>query len=1038
MLTLTPLAARLLKAGHLTPVYRIDFGDAPGNVIPPSADWIASFAYSPEVLLNDHVVPVPELVADVPGGLSQILDILTGASSSSSMVVSILDHQSTRDLIADEKILGKDMVVWLGFNHPDWAYSDWIPVYRGLVRDWEFAETLQVTATTFDLTHARTTGTGMMKTPEVPGGHSITNPDSQDIGGTLASIANPLELMTDLLESARVPSRFINTTSFDPAETVNAPLSHLRVFLSDDLLSDKRITDRRETIALLKEVATICRGFVHFDETGQITFTRVIASIGADAVWGDDDLDLGRSPEKTRAGFDDLATSVRVNTVLLGGLTGLQAAPSINWDGVKDSDYQLSIVAGDPLEIISWGWSETPAREFHRELIHNDNLFGAGGVNIGAFDVGSPASLGILAFGNDPSAQGTQITLDSSNGFGWPGIGTTNPVAASRPIYVAVVDPDTLHYAIIEYTGLTYTGNLPNALAASGGTFIEGDNTLADATGGHLLVFDITAAWEFAGFVLSTFVETASRVTVHGKPHTYEVQLGDQVQLDVDRYVDYGFDGDPGSSLFLVVGKDVNPGDLSIQWKLMRLKTLTPTIALALDDVTYFDGRGAVAGQWTTEHNFFGQVGKYIASGFIPYVEDGLLGPTSVTLIHTIDEGFYDVAGWRQYSPPFDHTYTASKDTWCYVGNGAQQSQAMARWVFVEVANGDPQPTTPAGTIPVQRVRTNGTAITEVRDLRNQGVVGTRSLDLAERVTQLGADFLGDCSVGGFDLSPGAGGGSGLAHTIAAGNASLQGRRITKVVDEDHTFTASRLTWVDIDNNGVLFYTEQALATDEPILSATDKVRLMVVETDAADVVHVGIYPQTRTIRSRAISPESIRDGLTPNGLLDDLGVANSIPFGWEKSEGANVTISTVAGTDVKCGRYGVKFAVGAAGGTSYFRGIEPLGVFPISPLQTYTGKVFYTMGAGYVRGPTMSIGLEFFDQDMKTIAVRNFISAAAVPAMDNRPQGNVLTGSFTGVGGGANQIPDTARYAKWVVQADLNALGASGIILSGFVLSEP
>lgn len=1032
MLSLSTLASRLLKQGDLQPIYRVDFGDE-FDPVTPSAYWLGSFLYSPVDVR--YVLPVPMLVTEIPSGLSQQLALMEGTGSSGSMVVSIDDHPSVRALVKDNPLLGKDLVVVQGFDHPDWVHSDWIPKFRGVIRDVEFGETLKITATTFDISHAHAAGAGQMNSMEIPFGSGIITPDTYDFGGSFVSIAEPVQCLADMLTALEIPTRFVNASSFDPSASPNLELSHLRVYRTDDDLSDKRIKDRVDAKQLMRELAATIRGFLFFDEGGQMSFKLLDVSGGADATWDADD--LVPIPENTRTRFDDLATSVRVNTILLGGLTAKPAA--MGWGAINDSDYQLSIQAGDIAEILSWNFSGPPPafRGLQREIVFNDNWFGAGGQIMGAYDVASPATLTFTAFGNDPLAQPVQITLNSANGFGWPGIGTVNPVSAARPIYVAIVDPTSLHYAIVQFTGLSYIGQWPNGMQATGGTFVDGDNSIADAVGGHLICFDVTAAWQLVDYMLDTFVDTAARLSLKGKPHTYEVQLGDLVGLDIDRYVDYGFDGDPGSSLFLVVGKDQDPGDLSIQWELMRVRTNSPTPELLIDDSTFFDGKKAITGLFTQDGDAYDLVGADTESGFSPFVETGLQGTAPGGLLLTISEGYCGTERWKQHSPEFGRTLTASKDTYAYARPGARMCPVV-NWEFIEVANLAPPPVTPAGAIPILRARTDGAAITGIVDLRNRGIIGTRGLKTLEQVTQLGADFLGDCSIGGFALTPGAGGGSGLVHTINTGQVSRLGTRIARLVDESHTFTASRLTWIDIDNDGVLFYTEQALATDEPPLSATDRVRICVVETDAADVVHVGYFPQNRTVRSRALSPEAIRDGLTPNGLLDDLGVANGIPFGWEKSEGANVTISTVAGTDVKCGRYGVKFDVGAAGGTSYFRGIEPLGVFPISPLQTYTGKVFYTMGAGYVRGPTMSIGLEFFDQDMKTIAVRNFISAAAVPAMDNRPQGNVLTGSFTGVGGGANQIPDTARYAKWVVQADLNALGASGIILSGFVLSEP
>lgn len=89
----------------------------------------------------------------------------------------------------------------------------------------------------------------------------------------------------------------------------------------------------------------------------------------------------------------------------------------------------------------------------------------------------------------------------------------------------------------------------------------------------------------------------------------------------------------------------------------------------------------------------------------------GMLPATDTDLTSDISAGTSYVLGYRIVKDATAHTYTASKDTWVYIDyNSAYQ--------FEEVANGASQPTTPANSLLLAKVVTNGTAITSVSDQR--------------------------------------------------------------------------------------------------------------------------------------------------------------------------------------------------------------------------------------------------------------------------------------------------------------------------------
>src|SRR3990167_2181514 len=89
----------------------------------------------------------------------------------------------------------------------------------------------------------------------------------------------------------------------------------------------------------------------------------------------------------------------------------------------------------------------------------------------------------------------------------------------------------------------------------------------------------------------------------------------------------------------------------------------------------------------------------------------GMLPATDSDLTSDISAGTSYVLGYRIVTAATAKTYTASKDTWVYIDyNGAFQ--------YSEVANGATQPTTPANSLLLATVVTDGDNITSVTDRR--------------------------------------------------------------------------------------------------------------------------------------------------------------------------------------------------------------------------------------------------------------------------------------------------------------------------------
>lgn len=105
-----------------------------------------------------------------------------------------------------------------------------------------------------------------------------------------------------------------------------------------------------------------------------------------------------------------------------------------------------------------------------------------------------------------------------------------------------------------------------------------------------------------------------------------------------------------------------------------------------------------------------------------------------------------------------------------------------------------------------------------------------------------------------------------LTTDTAAGTAYPRGFRIKKSAATAHTYTASKWTWVDIDQNGDFQYSELPIGSATPSVAA-NSIRLARVSSDGAAVVSV----QDLRTTSCTSGPFDILSDATGESNLDDL-----------------------------------------------------------------------------------------------------------------------------------------------------------------------
>lgn len=106
--------------------------------------------------------------------------------------------------------------------------------------------------------------------------------------------------------------------------------------------------------------------------------------------------------------------------------------------------------------------------------------------------------------------------------------------------------------------------------------------------------------------------------------------------------------------------------------------------------------------------------------------------------------------------------------------------------------------------------------------------------------------------------------GSTRAASMTSGVVYINGKRVTIAAVTARSFTASKDTYIDVDNTGTITYTEVANNAASPALSANN-IRLGIIVTGASNIANVGSVNQgeeTKVLPIASSVPYSVTDSL--------------------------------------------------------------------------------------------------------------------------------------------------------------------------------
>jgi microcystin-dependent protein len=134
---------------------------------------------------------------------------------------------------------------------------------------------------------------------------------------------------------------------------------------------------------------------------------------------------------------------------------------------------------------------------------------------------------------------------------------------------------------------------------------------------------------------------------------------------------------------------------------------------------------------------------------------------------------------------------------------------------------------------------------------------------------------------------------TGRTADMSAGVAYINGIRLAVSAVSNHTFTASKDTYVDLGDNGVLDYNEVSNGAAAPTLAA-NHLRLAKIVTNATDTTSVTVTDNSGFVVTANIKKDT-QSFLSPIGsILDYAGT--SAPTGWLFCYGQAISRTTYAG----------------------------------------------------------------------------------------------------------------------------------------------
>ena len=645
-----------------------------------------------------RVLGFPPSVSNVSSRASS-LDPLRCTQTLSALEIEFIDDGYIRTLLKDQKIFGKQVRVYLGFDTGDdatYPEGSFVQCGGGKFENFEVVEGL----IRCEIADARASIFSKK-------GSKILVPRPGDFPyNDQGSATNAMQKL--LLAAGLSATHGYSAASYAAASSPGC--GHLTI---DRYISVGRTLATPTPVDdLIGQIGQILRGYNLIQEDGKVTWKEVDPAGAVAGRFYETDIIPGSV--KIRQDFSKIVNAVAIRS----------AKESFDSNGVLGSSNGFRVELRDDDLTAQADWEFSDGTDQVAEFQIDDEWFSS--IAPTKDSVAIPTGTGTIDI-VDINFAGSQIAFTP----------LPNVVDASHPGYilvrgyrsptdVSVNGPAPIE--IIKYTTITSpsSGHLRLAGITRGqlGTTEVAHAGYAPVSGyGNTIgpvVVDVTAIVRCADLVLKRFKEGATVVEFKTPLQTFGFQLADLAYLELALFLRYNLDGlaAANTTIFEITKKDVDYDAMEISWTLCEVRAPART------------GNIKGGANWTELPNNWG-------SGFDKDLDAGMtrlagrFGSTQGTSTGSLAHAFIEstapaVSGTLSTTIPTNraftragfvaiqseaHTFTASKDTYVDL---VPYPTGKTHWRYTEVANGAAAPAIASGELRAFKVVTSGTAVTGV------------------------------------------------------------------------------------------------------------------------------------------------------------------------------------------------------------------------------------------------------------------------------------------------------------------------------------
>ena len=643
--------------------------------------------------------------------ISRALDLYTGLSKVSTVTISLAWDEYVKDMILNHPL--KHTRIGFALTAEGVIPNDSVAMFSGTVYDVDikYGESVDI-ITKSSITRWFDRPIRLYSINE----HPIT------VGETI---------MENMLSASSV-----NNTSFNPDLQVDISHWVCDVGNSDSYSGERAYVEETPTRAIMAEHVKCMEGAIVVQEDGRATYVRVDRSAAFDKLWTEDDLvgvarivQLYGNIRNRVVAQSHRAPDTPVNPKAVEPLI----VEHVEEDTDSIGDFELN---GDGFQEQLSSTEPYQLKHIYNPSILLDEFASASVPGVGdTFDV---------------------FAIWSNCGSRWPGYpaGTQPPGAiltAARTAYLLIdqeiVECDNLDVYGVANIRHPYFNSI-TTVPASGTYRVKTRGALGTTATAHAIqygaqdVLDITVLVAVARNRLELFKRGLTIIERRTSLQHIDVQIGDVIGMTDPHFVKHNIDGITTALKWIVVEKVPVPFEGYIDWKL----------ALIND--------GTTANRPNIQPSIFSRGGIFEGLrqqlkdniGTANYVIDGMDLGTPSGFDVDLNAGIFGNQLVRWQTDTETLTASASKDTYYYadIMNGGI--------IELETALGAGAPSAASTMIPLWKVITDGSGITDTEDLRVRTTIGGKLVDsntLGVRNQQLSAEAAGIVPNGEFgDLTP--------------------------------------------------------------------------------------------------------------------------------------------------------------------------------------------------------------------------------------------------------------------------------------------